>query len=123
MLYYNIMKTKRKKIFTLFLAGGCLALLVSSCAGNEVIERNLRNLPKIRKGMTKAQVTAIMGEPVKGESYCSENVFYYYTHRAWMDGLITRDECTPVVFDYFGKVIGWGKDFHTGIYSLSKEEK
>ena len=111
-----------KKIILLLFSGVLLGAALSGCAYKE-IERNQTNLARIRKGMTKEQVIAIMGEPVKGESYCSENVFYYYTRQVWMDGLVTRDECTPIAFDYFGKVIGWGPDFNTGIYKFSKEKE
>ena len=92
--------------------------LLCSCASMAEKERNLANLAKIRRGLDKKEVLAIMGEPVKGEKYCSENVWYYFTQTQWMDGLITRDECTPIVFDYFGKVAGWGKEFNTGMYDF-----
>lgn len=111
----------KKTLFYSF-AGALLLLSVSGCAYKE-IERNQDNLAKIRKGMTKEQVIAIMGEPIKGESYCRDDVFFYYTRQVWMDGLVTRDECTPIAFDYFGKVIGWGRDFNTGVYKFIPEKK
>ena len=109
---------KMKKIFLLLFAG-TLAVLLSSCFYAE-IERNQKNLAKIRKGMTRQEVLKIMGEPVKGEAYCTEKVLFYYTRQSWMDGMIMRDECTPIAFDEFGKVIGWGPDFNTGIYHFQK---
>lgn len=104
----------------IFICAGAVNFLCS-CASVEA-ERNLTNLAKIRKGMDKKEVLAIMGEPVKGESYCSDNVWYYFTETQWMDGLTTRDECTPIVFDYFGKVAGWGKKYHTGVYEFRRDE-
>ena len=92
-----------------------LSLVLSSCFYAE-ISRNQKNLAKIRKGMTKKQVLQIMGEPVKGEAYCTDRVFFYYTRQSWMDGMVMRDECTPIAFDEFDRVIGWGPNFNTGIY-------
>lgn len=102
------------KNLVLFLTAGALTVLLSSCFYAE-IERNQKNLAKIRKGMTKQQVLEIMGEPVKGEVYCNDKEFFYYTRQSWMDGMIMRDECTPIVFDDFDRVIGWGYDYHSGI--------
>ena len=96
-----------------------MVVLLSSCAYEEMA-RNEENLAKIRVGMTKQQVLEIMGEPVANEAYCSDKVFYYYTNQMWMDGLITRDECTPIAFDDSGKVIGWGPAFNTGVYDTSR---
>ena len=109
-------KTRMKKIFLLLFAG-TLAVLLSSCFYAE-IERNQKNLAKIRKGMSRQEVLKIMGEPVKGEAYCTEKVLFYYTRQSWMDGMIMRDECTPIAFDDFDRVIGWGPDFNTGLYDV-----
>lgn len=97
---------------------GLLCLALSSCAYAEM-RRNRRNLARIRLGMTKKKVLGIMGEPVKGEIYCSDRVWFYYTNQKWMDGLITRDECTPVAFDEFDRIRGWGPAFNTGVYDFS----
>jgi len=114
-------KTGMKKLF-IVLASGLIALTLGGCFYAE-IERNQKNLAKIRKGMTKKQVLEIMGEPVKGESYCTDNVFFYYTQQSWMDGMIMRDECTPIAFDEFDRVIGWGPGFNTGPYHIATPDK
>ena len=116
------MKTKRFFRAVLTVCAFTLLYLLSGCVSAEA-ERNLANFAKLRKGMDKKQVLAIMGEPVKGEAYCSDDVWYYFTNSRWMDGLITRDECTPVAFDYFGKVIGWGPDYNTGVYDYRTEKE
>ncbi len=108
-------------ILKLFCAG-TLSLALCSCFYAE-IERNEKNLAKIRKGMTKKQVIEIMGEPIKGESYCTDKVFFYYTRQSWMDGMVMRDECTPIAFDEFDRVIGWGPDFNTGVYHFHEVMK
>ena len=60
--------------------------------------------------MTKAQVKAIMGEPIKNQEYASENTWFYYTSTQWYDGRTTEDECLPLVFKN-GKLIGWGWEY------------
>ena len=109
------MKKSILKNLVLFLTAGTLAAILSSCFYGE-IERNQKNLAKIRKGMTRKQVLEIMGEPVKGEVFCNDRELFYYTRQSWMDGMIMRDECTPIVLDEFDRVIGWGYDYHSGIY-------
>ena len=116
------MKIKILKKTICLLTAGVLCLTLGACFYAE-INRNQKNLAKIRKGMTKKQVQEIMGEPVKGEAYCTDKVFYYYTRRNWMDGMIMRDECTPIAFDEFDRVIGWGPDFNTGLYHFELSSK
>lgn len=105
-----------RKIFLVLAAAG-MASVLTSCFYFEM-NRNLKNTAKIRKGMTKKQILEIMGEPIHGEIYCTDKVWFYYTRQRWMDGLVTRDECTPVAFDEYDRVIGWGPDFNTGIYDF-----
>lgn len=105
-----------KKIVFLLMAAGMMSLL-PSCFYFEM-KRNTENVAKIRKGMTRKHLLEVMGEPVRDEAYCSRNVLYYYTRQRWMDGMVMRDECTPVAFDEFDRVIGWGPDFHTGVYDF-----
>jgi outer membrane protein assembly factor BamE (lipoprotein component of BamABCDE complex) len=77
---------------------------------------------KLELGMTKEQVMQIMGKPDFTEAYqkpggVSEILFYSTkqrrvdTYRRWPDENITKDECTPVVFEH-GKLIGWGDEYH-----------
>lgn len=109
----------RMKTFFCLPAAVILSLLLTSCFYAE-IERNQKNLAKIRKGMTRQQVLKIMGEPVKGEAYCTDKVWFYYTRQSWMDGMVMRDECTPIAFDDFDRVIGWGPDYNTGLYAIPR---
>ena len=80
------------------------------------IERNRANFKKLRVKMTKDEVLAIMGAPIKGEVFCSDNVWWYYTRTCWTDYMTTREECTPVVFDEDGLVEGWGTTFFRNEY-------
>jgi hypothetical protein len=64
-----------------------------------------------------------MGKPDFTEAYQkpdgrSESIFFYYTKkrridsRRWVDdSSITKDECTPLVFEN-GKLTGWGDEFY-----------
>ena len=81
------------------------------------IERNRANFKKLRLKMTKEEVLAIMGEPIKGEVFCNDEiVWWYYTRTCWTDYRTTRDECTPVVFDEDGVVVGWGTTYYRNEY-------
>ena len=84
-----------------------VVLLQVSC-GISMCERNLNNLKHIRKGMTKDEVLKVMGEPLRDEIYTTDAVWYYFTESKWSDGMMTRDECTPLFFDKNGRLRGWG---------------
>jgi len=67
-------------------------------------------------GMTKKQVMEIMGKPDLNESYQKVDggaivILFYYINRKWSNGNVTKDECTPIVFEN-GKLIGWGDEFY-----------
>jgi len=82
---------------------------------------------RLSLGMTKQEVLDVMGvasmtsyegsrinnpyrsEILQGKDKIFE-VLYYYTDVQKMDGAITDDELTPLVFDE-GKLIGWGRSF------------
>lgn len=95
-------------------AVACLALC--SCAigpgfsGFGERSSNRGNLEKLKHNMTKAEVLAVMGEPLSKEKYHQENVWFYYTDWQWADGSVTSDECTPLVFEN-GKLAGWGHPY------------
>jgi outer membrane protein assembly factor BamE (lipoprotein component of BamABCDE complex) len=104
-----IMDLTMKKIFLLCVAVTGLMLLFSGCAYYEM-QKNLDNSRKLRLNMTKEQVRAIMGEPIKGQAYTSENAWFYYTNTQWYDGRTTEDECLPLLFKN-GKLVGWGWEY------------
>ena len=92
-------------------------LTVLFCTGCESInpykiaEKNINNAKQLRIGMTKAEVLELMGEPLTGESFNRPDLWYYYFDCNWLDGLITEEECFPLVFKD-GKLIGWGNRFY-----------
>ena len=70
-------------------------------------------------GMTQEEVRSVMGEPMIGQVYNTEHHWFYYTRTRWSDGMATRDECTPVVFDELGLLIGIGNQFYKENYSIT----
>ena len=74
------------------------------------IQKNTENSRNLRVGMTKAEVLAIMGEPIRNEKFCEPDMWFYYREMVWGDGLLTEDECLPLIFED-GKLIGWGNNF------------
>ena len=92
------------------------AVIAAICVGGcstpwGTIRDNIKNSRDLRVGMTKSEVLAIMGEPIRDESFCKPDIWYYYIEMVWGDGLITEDECMPLVFEN-GLLIGWGNDFY-----------
>ena len=85
-----------------------LALLGVGCA---LPHTSVEKSKQLRVGMTKTQVLEIMGDPLSDEVFCQPNVWYYYIDPVWMDGLITEDECLPLVFAE-GRLVGWGRKFY-----------
>jgi len=103
------------KIVILFIT---LGIFLTSCASLKMAKNN-ENLLKLKMGMSTDEVISIMGKPDLNEAYKSLNgkpiiIFFYYTQRKWADGTITKDKCTPVVFEN-GKLIGWGDEFYKTI--------
>lgn len=100
---------KLKRLFILLAVAVCAGLL-TGCSWSEA-RRNLDNARALRVGMTKAQVLAIMGEPVKDEIFTKPDVWFYFIEPVWVDGLTTEDECMPLVFEN-GKLVGWGNEYY-----------
>ena len=99
-----------KKFILLF----AVVLMAAGCSINpfHVAKTNIENSKKLRVGMTKNEVLAIMGEPVKNETFNRPDIWFYYFNMNWGDGFITEDECFPLVFDN-GKLAGWGNAYYT----------
>ena len=95
-----------KKILYPFLL--TVFVLITVSCGLSMKTRNNKNIVNLKKGMTKQEVLALMGEPLRNEVYNTENVFYYFTESKLSDGMITHDECTPLFFKD-EKLAGWGQ--------------
>ena len=96
-----------------------LVLVIITLTSCTFIERsnNRKNLMKLDLGMTKYQVIELMGTPQFSEMYQTEDdvsmiVLYYYTSGKWLTSGVTRQQCTPLVFEN-KKLVGWGREFYT----------
>ncbi len=104
-----------------------LLLLIAICSAGcslnpfHVAKTNVENSKKLRVGMTKAEVLAIMGEPEKGETFNKPDVWFYYFNMNWGDGFVTEDECFPLVFNN-GRLAGWGNAYYTRIRLENKDK-
>ncbi len=107
------------RAFALAASALALAALLQSCGWWSEINTNQENLAKLRIGMTKTEVKAIMGEPLDKEVYSTPDVWHYYTQVRWHDGNATRDECTPLVFDEDGKLAGIGSKYFKENYEFN----
>jgi len=92
-----------------------LLYFMFGCAAAKMSKNN-DNLLLLEMGMTKEQVLQIMDKPDLNEAYESLYgksivIYFYYTQRQWSDGNVTKDECTPVVFED-GRLVGWGSEFY-----------
>lgn len=105
---------------TVALAVLCAALCFQGCtpAVTEAVQKS----GNLRVSMTKAEVLKIMGTPLQDETFCKPDVWYYFAGQVWADGLVTEDECLPLVFEN-GKLAGWGMDFYARYRILVENEK
>lgn len=72
---------------------------------------NRKHISKLTKGSAYESIVARMGiadfdEFVQGKDG-EYRVLYYRTQRTSDDGMTTKDECTPLVFEG-EKLVGWG---------------
>ena len=107
-LFFNfaLVGEEMKKLTILFSMAAAFLLLCGCTAA-----RNVENSKKLRVGMTKSQVLNIMGRPIEDENYSKPDVWFYYVNTVWADGLDTRDECMPLVFEN-GRLTGWGNHYY-----------
>lgn len=109
------------KIAKIFLFALGLSLLLGGCSYSEA-HRNNENLKMVTVGMTKDQVREIMGAPLE-EKYSLDHVWFYFTQPKWLDGLNTRDECTPLVFDEEGILKGIGYPYYQKILDQDNAQR
>ncbi len=82
----------------------------------ELINRNA--IQNLQLGAPLAEITKNMGTADFNEILLNGSdkyqVLYYRTQRTTEDGMTTKDECTPLVFDQSG-LVGWGHDFFNSL--------
>ena len=100
-----------KKINIRVLMTAAVLLLMTSCGYFSQFS-NTEHARQLRVGMSKEEVLALMGEPIRGKQYCKPDIWFYYVETRWFwDCQSTRDECMPVVFKD-GKVAGLGVEYY-----------
>lgn len=78
-----------------------------------LVERNKKNLLRLRVGMAREELQDVMGDPEGSEGYPWGSVWLYRTATtSGMSGLLEGD-VTPVVLDDKGRLLGWGRNFLT----------
>ena len=103
---------------------GALLLLASAVGCNTIplwtSSSNIANSRNLRVGMTKSEVLQVMGEPIRDERFVAPDLWFYYIDTVWLDGLVTEDECMPLIFEN-GVLVGWGNDFYID-YRLKRKD-
>jgi outer membrane protein assembly factor BamE (lipoprotein component of BamABCDE complex) len=84
--------------------GTILCVLVVGC---DMVNRS--NLNKLEVGMSKEQVTKIMGKPYQREVYGEEEYWFYETEKK-EEYKAQNQYLTPVVFNN-DKLVGWGRNY------------
>ncbi len=96
---------------------GCVGSPVhSTIAYNSVqssIKSNNEQLLYMKIGMTPEETKKLMGPPERSEGYAWGSAWLYRT--AMTSGIYgTSDsDFTPIIFDSYGKVAGWGRNYFT----------
>ncbi len=94
-----------------------MAMLMSGCATSTMpwdIDRARNNLMKLELGMSKQEVTSVMGLPYQREAYVTPegNVEYLiYLTKYTNKGSIPESDTTPICL-LNGKITGWGRNFY-----------
>ncbi len=100
---------------TIFLTGCVIAVNTDDWEQSDWYKQQSRNADRIEAltlGDPEAEIVAFLGDAdfvesfVRGEK--EYRVLHYRTHHVKHDGITTRDETTPVVFQD-GILVGWGE--------------
>jgi hypothetical protein len=78
--------------------------------GQAIVERNNKNLVRLRVGMAHETLQAIMGDPEASEGYPWGMAWQYRTALTNVAQGVEAD-FTPVVFDQKSVLVGWGRNF------------
>lgn len=74
---------------------------------------NARQIGQLEFGMSKDDVIRMLGSPdineAKETSSGNYQVLFYRTHHVTSDGITSKDECTPLLFEN-NQLRAWGSD-------------
>lgn len=108
------------------LLSGCVIVVdgdkkITTEPSTSQIEKNNRAaIAGLNLGHSPQHVLTLLGTPDFDEQIGDYRVLYYRTQRVTKDGLTTKDECTPLVFEE-NALIGWGERKLTQIEVTNKE--
>ncbi len=110
---------KGLKILAMVFGLGVLTSCAHGTTDMEVLqlqERNMETILGLEMGVSEEQAILRMGTPEINEAYAQANgsklvALFYYTNRVWADGLVTKDECTPLIFED-NQLVGWGNELY-----------
>lgn len=79
---------------------------------------NRQHVAQLEKDMTYESVIRTMGvadfNEMMEKSGHAYRILYYRTNRTMDDGMTTKDECTPLIFED-GVLIGWGDSVYQNL--------
>ncbi|RUO77308.1 DUF3192 domain-containing protein [Idiomarina seosinensis] len=82
---------------------------------------NAKQIGQLEFGMSKDDVIRMLGSPdineAKETSTGAHQVLFYRTHHVTSDGITTKDECTPLLFND-NQLIAWGSDAYEDYQEL-----
>ncbi|RUO79504.1 DUF3192 domain-containing protein [Pseudidiomarina taiwanensis] len=83
---------------------------------------NLKQIGRFDLGTSKSEVIQLLGSPDFSEAKSTADgdnvlVLFYRTHHVKSDGITTRDECTPLLFQN-DRLIAWGADAYSEYQSF-----
>jgi hypothetical protein len=102
------------------------------CAGSPIrtgweAEKNRSNMLKLKIGMPKEQVIALMGDPYKTESYqvdgkSIEFWLYLVEGRGIYDRTLRDSNFTPLAFED-NTLTGWGRNYYDNALRIKQDVK
>jgi hypothetical protein len=131
-------RTNKPSKVTILLLGGFCAYLIFAAVMMTVYEPqpgqkdwddrqayNLQQLSHIKLGQTLDEIVTLMGEAdfVEAKTFDGKTlqIMFYRTHHIKGDGITTKDECTPLLFDD-EKLIAFGQDTFEQYVNASPRE-
>lgn len=109
-------------ILSIFLSG-CATTLIKTGA---IADENRINMASLKVGMSKGQVSYVMGSPYKIENSKYNGVSYttwFYITEAMILGQtqLVGKNLTPLIFQS-NKLLGWGRNFYKFTFDISREK-
>lgn len=117
--------------FVIFFTISIIMISMLGCAGSPLrtsweAERNRSNMLKLKIGMSKEQVLALMDNPYKTESYQVEGKFlefwFYLTEGKEVGRSLSDSNFTPLAFES-DILTGWGRNYYDNALRIKQDIK